>query len=124
MFIETCFPNLLSPVRAAFVVRLLQNTRKLPKLTPMMQSRTVPTLANYNYSTFDTSQRVTINADDKEASTILENQVDPNILPNTLGSKSTLYLGVYTVDEVNRAAILFIEAGEAKWRLRSDKPIC
>jgi hypothetical protein len=35
MFIETRFPNLLSPVRAAFVERLLQNTRKLPKLTPM-----------------------------------------------------------------------------------------
>ena len=44
MFIETRFPNLRSPVRAACLERLLQNTRKSPKLTPMVRFATgVPT---------------------------------------------------------------------------------
>ena len=72
-------------------------------------------------NTNDISQRVTITASDKQAAIILDNQIDPN----TLGSKSALYLSAYTVDEVgvNGADIVFVEAGEEKWRLSSDKPI-
>ena len=69
----------------------------------------------------DISQRVTITASDKQASIILDNQIDPN----TLGSKSALYLSAYTVDGVGVSAadIVFVESGEKKWRLSSDKPI-
>lgn len=76
-------------------------------------------------NTDDISQRVTITADDKQAAIILENQVDPNTLPNTVGSKSSLYLSAYTIDEidVSGAGIVFVEDGEEKWRLSSDKPI-
>ena len=67
----------------------------------------------------DVSRRVTISASDRQAAILLENQIDPN----TLGSKSALYLSAYTIDEigVNRADIVFVETGEEKWRLSSDQ---